>query len=58
MSLRLVGLHQATCTLRPLLTLAKKGITDYTLYAPDVLAGEHKVRLVMVPERQKIATPL
>jgi glutathione S-transferase len=39
----LVGISHSVCTLRPLLVLAEKGVSDFTLHAPNIAAGEHKV---------------
>jgi len=38
----IIGNNVATCTQRVLMTLAELGVTDFTLYSPDVMAGEHK----------------
>ncbi|KAH6698491.1 putative glutathion S-transferase II, GST-II [Leptodontidium sp. MPI-SDFR-AT-0119] len=38
----IIGNNIATCTQRVLLRLAVLGVTDFTLYSPDVMAGEHK----------------
>lgn len=43
MSFTLTGIAQSICTLRPLLVLAEKGVEDFTLHAPNIAGGEHKV---------------
>jgi hypothetical protein len=42
MPLNIIGVAQATCTKRVLLTLAELGVTDFTLTPVDFMAGEHK----------------
>ncbi|CAN9343244.1 unnamed protein product [Alternaria alternata] len=42
MPFTLVGISHSVCTLRPLLVLAEKGVSDFTLHAPNIAAGEHK----------------
>jgi glutathione S-transferase len=39
----IIGSESSTCTQRVLMVLAEKGVTDYTIYTPDFMAGEHKV---------------
>jgi len=43
MPFTLTGISHSVCTLRPLLVLAEKGVSDFTLHAPNIAAGEHKV---------------
>ncbi|KAH7062610.1 putative glutathione-S-transferase theta, GST [Macrophomina phaseolina] len=42
MSFKLTGLPTSFCTLRPLLVLAEKGVTDFDFYHPDLGIGELK----------------
>jgi len=39
----IIGFAQSTCTQRVLTTLAEKGVTDYTMFAPDFMKGALKV---------------
>jgi hypothetical protein len=39
----LIGSKNSTCTQRVLTVLAEKGVTDWTIYEPDFMTGEHKV---------------
>lgn len=39
----IIGVNASTCTQRVLTVLAEKGVTDFTLYAPNFMVGEHKV---------------
>ena len=50
MTLILTGSPQSTCTLKVLLALAEKGITDYEFKIPDLMKGEQKVRLFSRPD--------
>ena len=43
MPFTIIGISHSVCTLRPLLVLAEKGVSDFTLHAPNIAAGEHKV---------------
>jgi glutathione S-transferase len=47
MPFTLTGISHSVCTLRPLLVLAEKGVSDFTLHAPNIAAAvsEHDVRL-------------
>jgi glutathione S-transferase len=43
MALTLIGNPKASCTVKVLLTLAEKGITDYNFNSVDLGKGEQKV---------------
>jgi hypothetical protein len=47
----LIGHKGATCTQRILTVLAEKGIpeSEYTIWCPDLMAGEHKVYIFTNP---------
>jgi len=42
MAFHLIGSPGSTCTQRILTVLAEKGVTDFTIYQPDFMNGEHK----------------
>jgi hypothetical protein len=39
----IIGFQQSTCTQRVLTVLAEKGVTDYTIFVPDLKKGALKV---------------
>lgn len=43
MTIKIVGINQSNCTLRPLLVLAEKGVTDFELKPINLTIGEQKV---------------
>jgi hypothetical protein len=50
--IHITGVQISTCTQRVLTALAEKGITDYTLYTPDMMGkAEHKV--LTIPQKEK-----
>jgi len=42
MGVKLVGVSVSACTRRPLLVMAEKGVTDFTLTPANMAEGEHK----------------
>jgi glutathione S-transferase len=43
MAIKLIGVPMSACTRRPLLVLAEKGVTDFTLTSVPWAEGETKV---------------